>query len=473
MMRHMRPVLPLLLAASASASALSAQAPAVSVDQRIELFSIIFRLAGNPEYNQCAVPAYDTAITRRFGPYRDHPAVTEARRLRVQRGIAFDAVINVALHVTDVQTLEERVALDAPGLALDARWRPSEMRAFLALARRFVQDTRFADFATVQQPIWDSAAARLRTVLERDVDVPWFDGFFGPRAGAAFYLVAGVCNGGANYGQRFRAPDGREDLYAVIGAWQADSAGFPSYDDRVVPTIVHEFGHSFVNPVMDAQQPAMAAAGPRILEAVGDLMRPQAYGQWGTVINETVVRAATARYTLAHRERRIAESAVLAEQARGFIWMDEVVARFDEYEADRARYPDLAAFAPRLAAYFDSLGERAADLRRAYDARRPRVVSVTPAVDAADVDTATTAVVVRFDRPMRRSHSAVRVNTALFPSVTAVEWDSSGTVWTLRVRLERGRSYGFTLNSATGGNFLSAEGVALAPYAVRFRTRAP
>jgi hypothetical protein len=469
----MRSPLSLFAILATTASALSAQLPTVAVDPRIELFSIVFRLAGNPEYNQCQVPPYDSAIARWFDPFRDHPAVAEARRLRNTRGVSYDAVINVAIHVADAANLAERAPLDAPGLALDSRWRPAEVRAFLARVRRFALDTRFADFAASQGPLWDSATARLRGVVEREVDVPWFGRFFGPRAGATFHLVPGVCNGGNNYGQRYDGPDGAEDLYAVIGAWQADSAGLPAYDGRVASTIVHEFSHSFVNPVMNAQRAAMARGGPLVFEAVADLMRPQAYGQWGTVVNETVVRAATARYTLAHRDGRLAESAVLQEQSRGFVWMDEVFTRFDEYEGDRERYPDLAAFAPRLAAYFDSLGDRAADLRRAYDARRPQVVSVTPAAGATGVDTTTPAVVVRFDRPMRRSHSAIRVAGSEFPSVTAVEWDSSATVWTLRVRLAPGRWYGFSLNAATGGNFLSAEGVALAPYAVRFRTRAP
>ncbi len=47
------------------------------------LMSIIFRLAGNAEYNQGRIPAYIKDIDEYFGKYKNHPAVaTEARPTR-------------------------------------------------------------------------------------------------------------------------------------------------------------------------------------------------------------------------------------------------------------------------------------------------------------------------------------------------------------------------------------------------------
>jgi hypothetical protein len=45
-----------------AAPTLSAQAYRVGVDPRVELMSVLFRLAGNNEYNQCSIPAYDAAL---------------------------------------------------------------------------------------------------------------------------------------------------------------------------------------------------------------------------------------------------------------------------------------------------------------------------------------------------------------------------------------------------------------------------
>src|SRR5262245_45376845 len=54
----------------------------VSVDPRLELLSIVFRLAGNPEYNQPnSRSPYSEAVSDRFDDHDDHPAIERAREL--------------------------------------------------------------------------------------------------------------------------------------------------------------------------------------------------------------------------------------------------------------------------------------------------------------------------------------------------------------------------------------------------------
>src|ERR1035441_7533062 len=64
------------------------------IDSRVELISILFRLAGNQEYRQCRAAAYGHAIDNYFAPYRDHDAVQLARSL----GVGFDAPMKLAVH---------------------------------------------------------------------------------------------------------------------------------------------------------------------------------------------------------------------------------------------------------------------------------------------------------------------------------------------------------------------------------------
>src|SRR5436305_840263 len=99
-----------------------AQMPRTSVDPRVELLSIVFHLAGNSEYNQCRVSAYCEDIDKYFTPYKDDAAIRIARELRASRGISYDAVMSMAIHLRDVETLSERVSLDAPDTRLEKRW---------------------------------------------------------------------------------------------------------------------------------------------------------------------------------------------------------------------------------------------------------------------------------------------------------------------------------------------------------------
>ena len=80
----------------------------VRVDPRVELMSTIFRLAGNSEYNQPSSKSpYADAVDAHFGAFRQHGAVAMARELRQTRGVSFDAVMSLAVHLTDADTLAE------------------------------------------------------------------------------------------------------------------------------------------------------------------------------------------------------------------------------------------------------------------------------------------------------------------------------------------------------------------------------
>src|SRR5664279_1931953 len=54
----------------------------VVVDPRVELLSLIFRLAGNPEYNTARVESYAGDAEKQFGKFRSHEVVTLAQGLR-------------------------------------------------------------------------------------------------------------------------------------------------------------------------------------------------------------------------------------------------------------------------------------------------------------------------------------------------------------------------------------------------------
>ncbi|MBI4324260.1 MAG: DUF4932 domain-containing protein, partial [Chloroflexi bacterium] len=83
----------------------------INVDARVELLSLIFRLAGNPEYNQARVESYAEDAERQFGTFRDHPVVALAAKLRNTQGVSYDACMGMAVHLTDPGDLQFRTPL--------------------------------------------------------------------------------------------------------------------------------------------------------------------------------------------------------------------------------------------------------------------------------------------------------------------------------------------------------------------------
>ena len=229
----------------------------VTVDARVELMSIIFRLAGNPEYNQGKVASYLADVDEHFGPYRDHKVVELARNLRRTRGVSYDAVMSMAVHLTDAESLGEKVPLDPHPASLDARWRTDEAREFLRLARQFVSDSSFAEFVAEHQQLYQLAESRLQKVLDEHGHVEWFDQFFGSRPTASFAVAVGLLNGGGCYGPRFQNAEGREELYCILGAWSTDADGNPQFDENMLGTVVHEFCHSYANAIIEHHAEAL------------------------------------------------------------------------------------------------------------------------------------------------------------------------------------------------------------------------
>ena len=458
-----------LLAFLLGASALAAQSPRISSDPRIELLSIVFHLAGNPEYNQCRVPSYCEDIDKFFAAYKDDAAVGIARELRESRGISYDAVMSFAIHLKDVDTLAERVPFDAPDTRLEARWRPADARRFLTALRTFVERSKFRDFVKAHDALYNTTSSRLRSLVESKADLAWFDKFFGTKSAARFVVVPALVNGGGNYGPSLRAEDGREEMYAILGVWHLDDDKQPSFDARDLPTLVHEFAHSYVNPLV-ARFPAVDRAGDTVYTPVRAKMQSQAYGDGHTLICESLVRTATARYILAHDGAAPARNAVRAEEGRAFLWTGELFDLLATYESDREHYATLDQFMPKVVAYFDTLAPRIDTLVAAYDARRPKIASMTPANGARDIDPAITTAVIKFDRPLRGGVSLCYTNKDLYPKLGKTTYDATRTTFTIDVQFEPNRDYEFRMNCAPG--FVSEDGVAMADVVVKWHTRA-
>jgi hypothetical protein len=446
-----------------------AQPARIGADPRIELMSIAFHLAGNSEYNQCRVPGYCEDVDRYFAPFKNDEAIRIARELNEKSSIGYDAVMSMAIHVKDVETLAERVPFDSPDSRLEKRWKPADARRFLAALRQFVERSKFRGFVEAHRELYETTGSRLRSLVESKSDLAWFDRFFGPRPGVRFIVVPGLVNGGGNYGPSLRAEDGREEMYAILGVWQVDAEKQPSFDTRILPDLVHEFAHSYVNPLV-VRFAALDKAGDTVYRPVREKMQSQAYGNGHTLVCESLVRASTARYILAHDGAAQARQAVGGEEGRSFLWTGELFDLLGSYEADRGHFATLDAFMPKVVAYFEGLAPRIGSMVEAYDAKRPKVISISPDNGARDVDPALAKAVVRFDRPLRGGFSFCYAgNKELYPKIGKPAYDQTRTQVSFEVQLEPNHDYEFRMNCAPG--FVSDDGIAMKDLLVKWRTR--
>ncbi|MCB9882916.1 MAG: DUF4932 domain-containing protein [Planctomycetes bacterium] len=442
---------------------------AVRFDPRTELMSVIFRLAGHPEYNMARVTSYANDVDRHFGEFRDHDVVRRARALRASRGVGYDAPMSLAVHLKGIDGMAGTISFRPRPPALDDRWREDELDAFLEAADRFVEETRFTAFLEGHQELYRLTEARLREVLAEHMKMAWFDGFFGEKPRASFTVIPGLLNGGGNYGPGVTTPGEPERIVSVLGVWMTDDEGQPRFDASVVDTVVHEFCHSYCNPIVDGHEAAFLPAGTKLFPYVEEVMRGQAYGTWQIVWKESLVRASTVRYVMATRGASDGRKAIAYEVSRGFEWTPELQALLARYEGERQRYETLEDFVPEIVPFLDAWVTTFAALQE----KAPKVVSITPSNGARDVDPAITQIVVTFDRAMVDGGWSVVGGGPAFPQLDgSPRYDDTKTVLTIPVTLRPDHAYEYWLNGPRHQSFRSAaDGTPLRPLRVRFRTR--
>jgi hypothetical protein len=465
----------------------------VQVDPRIEVMGIVFRLAGYPEYSMGRVQSYTKALDAHFAAFKDHPVVGRARQLRRTRGISFNAPISLAVHVTNPPALAERVPLDPLPPGIDPRWVPAEARAFLADLRSFVREARVMEFLAGHAALHQAATQRLSRLARGTRIVEWLEGTFGRHEDREFVLVAGLLNGGGNYGALARgvAPAGAagagkvDEFFSIIGTEAIGEDGLPSYPPRVAGTIVHEFSHSFVNPLVDAHEGELRAGSDRLFALVETRMRSQGYGLPRVMMYESLVRACTVRYLSTHLGAEAARREAASDRESGFPWVGPLSETLVEYERDRARYPTIEAFVPRVVSFFQDYDRVAVEDLRAIEAERqarteavasqgPKAVEMSPDNGATEVDAAAvTAITVTFDRPLREGNFALfPVPQAALPTLKGPpRFDGGGRTIILACELKPGVTYGLQFNSPQHMAFVDLEGNPLAPLVYRFTTR--
>jgi hypothetical protein len=311
----------------------------------------------------------------------------------------------------------------------------------------------------------------MRDIMDKHAHMEWFEEFFGAPPGATFTISPGLLNGGSCYAARCVQPDGQKKLYCIMGIWITDSEGLPQFGSAMVQTAVHEFGHSFANPVIDRHYPELRAAGEALFGPVAATMRSQAYADGRTLLFESLVRACEVRYALRYNGTAAGSGLMVYQKRRGFLWTKELSDVLGEYEAHRDKFPTLESFAPRLVAFFNGYARGFAERLKALEASRPKVVSMLPKNGATNVDPNQATFKVVFDRRMQDGSWALVGDASRCPEGKGPpRYDESRTTWSVPVKLKPNFTYTFMLNSDACEDFKSEAGVPLEPLTVNFTT---
>ena len=316
--------------------------------------SIICHLAGYPEYNTDMGGEYINEIDKYFSDYKKHQAVLMLDSLRRKNGIGYDAPMAFAINL---QKNDDRFTIINDTILPERRWQGVDLEKVTDIFNEFYKDSEFSNFIESHKLFYEDICNLFDENVNSKFTQEWYNRFYGMPPVDDFKIVIGFTNGGGNYGPSVDKTKDNKEFYAIIG-YALNEKGEPYYlsdPDMYLNTLVHEFNHSFVNPL--ANNPKYKAeiekAGHELLTLSRKVMRRNAYSNWESIINESLVRAAVILYLMENNtgEKEIRQS-IIEEMSIGFYWMPEMVKCLQYYKNNRDTFPTFESYYPKIIEFF-------------------------------------------------------------------------------------------------------------------------
>jgi len=287
----------------------NAAGTACLVDERFELVSLAFRLAGRAPYADTA-DGYQKALDARFGAYREHPAVAYARR---NLNFGYDAVFSMAIHLE--KTGGAFALVGNTGFLLSCRrWTKDSAGGFVALLNDFYADAGFAGFFQENAGLYMKRSERFRRDVLRRFNFGWFAAH-GANPGNLRVVLSPTSG---NYGGAVYGATPRDNIvYAALRCAKR-------YGKSAASTLAHEFAHSFANPIAQAWY-GQDAKFRKLCDDSVDAGNLPFYANGMVMAFEYVTRAYDALY-MAENFGGAAGRYLRAHKKRGFKHIEEVYA---------------------------------------------------------------------------------------------------------------------------------------------------
>jgi len=327
----------------------------IIVNPTVELFSLIHHLAGDKQYNENLIPNYIKKVDRHFEHLKNHSAINFAKECNTLFQINGDAPMALAVYVGQPPQLEPKINLSALPNDFDPRWDSTLISNYLKHAREFAVESEFIKFHINQNEFHNQSIENLKEMLFKENITEWFFTFFGYYPDN-FKINIALLNGSCNYGYKIEKPDANIESVCLLGARDPKWInGTPTYNKKwFLPIIIHEFCHSYINPLIISKPEDFKAIGDAILKSHDETMRKKGYDVWNVVLNEYLVRACTIKYLKENEGTVEVERNIKSDKMNGFVEIEGLVQLLEEYENNRNEYPDIASFLPEIKKYFTS-----------------------------------------------------------------------------------------------------------------------
>lgn len=312
----------------------------ITVNPGLECLGVIYVLS-NFELNVARTNQnYLASIKGYFYNYRKHPLIDRFKELLTNEEFKYDAPVEFFLNVYhDVKPSKE--------LLKRAKVSMKEYKEIVKLINDFVKVSDFEKFIEKNKRYYKANMDKFHMDMFKFNPSRYLFDFLGENSNYLnVILMFGVCT--ANYGIKVG-----EEMYCCVRPYKEsrydDEIDF-AYDHPYMATLIlHEFAHSFINPMTAEYKKEIAKLDKEKFRPIFD---NNPYGEHTeTAINELIIRAIECEYIKAKfKGSYFSFKKNYIEE--GFTFISDIETLYHDYRNDRNKYKTFGDFFPIVMEYF-------------------------------------------------------------------------------------------------------------------------
>jgi hypothetical protein len=325
----------------------------VVINKNVELLGFVYFLGYEGAESEKSTYSPKTKARYAYGIelYRQYKAHANSRHLAVAIGFAqdiwLDYFINLLVQLDDFPNAKLTDQIDSTYyLRFSAKKNPEEARQnaslFIEAMNQLWKEVDFGTYLDRNRNKYNNALAQVSSELPDSLFIPAMEHFYQMHLDSYILVPSLTIPPGMGFGIKYNA--GNEiHAYHVFGAF-----GIPSFTDttqldmgfgdkqHLLELSTHEFGHSFVNPVINSLPDSLIINTKQLYDPIKEAMSNQGYTTWKACLTEHFVRAG--EIMIARNLGNSADAARLKEyymNGRKFIYLPVILEALETYNLNR------------------------------------------------------------------------------------------------------------------------------------------
>ncbi|WP_139902041.1 DUF4932 domain-containing protein [Clostridium thermarum] len=327
----------------------------IMIDPRIELLSVVQFLSSYDEKYDLITNenfAYKDVINNYFSQYSNHQVIKTFDKMSSE-GFCFDAPPTAMLYLSNPLELFQVHELNN---YLKKRSGGKEFEKFISQLREFAIESSFDKFYNDNKEVYKNILEKNAKLLEGTSYINDIEKYYNLKNNSYNIILAPIFHPGG-FGPKVKSENGSHDVYSIQGPmFVQDNIPMFGDKDNFMYLVWHEFSHSFVNTLTEENINEVNKY-IKLFDPLADVMGKQAYNTWEVCVNEHIVRAVTSRLIYIHQGKDKYESAIAYEKSKGFIYVEDLANKLEEFERNKDKYKDFKEFYPELIEVFKVLSE--------------------------------------------------------------------------------------------------------------------